>query len=406
VAPGEGGSKRSLRAPLASWWNATPDDWLLEFLESRGVLVWLRRGIAGAGGGFAVLLALALCSPAGPQHPVARSVAAALIVLGLGRMLWWLFRPWPTATQARWSIGAADVVIALACWLNATPLFGLASTSVFLLPGAYLTFFHGAKAQTAHVAWVVLITVSLAIAVGVAPGQSGGWALAAAMALICLAVSIGILPVLQLGFWLIRRNAADSLVDPLTGLANRRGLDHQLDRLPARSGRGSMCVFSIDLDQFKAVNDRHGHAAGDDVLIQTADRIRAAMGSGALTARTGGEEFVVVGLLEPSSVRPLAERIRDAIAGETDPSVTASIGVAVTTAHDLPRDREISRVLRCADAAMYEAKHQGGNTVTIHACAAYSEACGRSPGSRRDATLSNPITAATPRLRYPFDPTG
>jgi diguanylate cyclase (GGDEF)-like protein len=385
MAPGEGGSKQSLRALLAQWWNQTPDGWLLDFLESRGVLVWLRRDIAGVGAGFAILVALAMCSPAGPQHPVARSVAAVLIVLGIGRTLWWLFRPWPTVRQSQWSIGAADVVIALACWLDAAPLFGLASTSVFLLPGAYLTFFHGHKAQAAHVGWVVLTTVSLAIAAGLAPGLGGGWALATAMALICLAVSIGVLPVLELGFWLVRRNAADSLVDPLTGLANRRGLDHQLDRLPARSGRGSMCVFSIDLDHFKAINDRHGHAVGDGVLIQTADRIRSTMGAGALTARIGGEEFVVIGLLEPSSVRLLAERIRDAIAGETDPSVTASIGVSVTTAHDLPRDREISRVLQCADAAMYEAKRQGGNTViTIHSCAAYAEACDRPPGTRRD----------------------
>jgi diguanylate cyclase (GGDEF)-like protein len=377
------GSNRNPRKLLAAWWNEKPDAWLLEFLESRGVLVWLRHGVAGAAGGFAIILALAMCSPAGPQHPVPRTLTAILIVLALVRMFWWLFRSWPTATQSRWSIGAADVVLALACWLDAAPLFGLACTSMFLLPGTYLTFFHGAKAQTAHVGWVVLVIGTLAIRVGAAESGQRGWALAAAMAVLCLIVTIGILPVLQAGFWAVRHNAADSLVDPLTGLANRRGLDHQLDRLPACSGRGSMCVFSIDLDHFKAINDRHGHAVGDSVLIRTAERIQAVAGPDALTARIGGEEFVVIGLLEPTSVRLLAERIRQAIADGTDPLITASIGVAVTTAHGLPRNREISMVLECADTAMYEAKRRGGNTFAIHSCAAYAEAHSRPPGSYR-----------------------
>jgi diguanylate cyclase (GGDEF)-like protein len=166
-----------------------------------------------------------------------------------------------------------------------------------------------------------------------------------------------------------------------------------------------MCVFSIDLDHFKGINDRHGHTVGDSVLIRTAERIQAVTGSDALTARIGGEEFVVISLLEPASVRLLAEHIRQAIADGAEPLITASIGVASTTAHDLPRNREISRALECADAAMYEAKRLGGNAVTIHSCAAYADACSRFPGSCRSNALPNPTISATPRLPDPFDAT-
>jgi diguanylate cyclase (GGDEF)-like protein len=370
----------SLGQLLSTWRNDTSQRWLLHFLESRGVLVWIRRAVAGAGAALAMVVVLMMGAATGPQHPLARLLDWAVAVMALGWMIRWLLRPWPGVVQSLWLIGGADVAIALACWLDSDPLIGLAGTSAFLLPGVYVMFFHGAKAQLAHVGWVVLTVVTLAIAVGRSGPGLTGWSSAAAGALLSLIVTTWTLPALQLGFWLARQNAVDSLIDPLTGLANRRGLDYRLNRLPARSGSGSMCVFAVDLDDFKTINDRHGHQVGDRVLTQIAAGIQATMGAGALIARTGGEEFVAIALLESSSVRLLAERVRHAIADATDPPVTASIGVTVTTAHDLPRNDEITVALECADTAMYRAKRQGGNTVTVYSCPAYAEEIGRVAG--------------------------
>jgi diguanylate cyclase (GGDEF)-like protein len=141
-----------------------------------------------------------------------------------------------------------------------------------------------------------------------------------------------------------------------------------------------VCVFAVDLDGFKNVNDRYGHPTGDHVLKQTAARIQATMGPGAVIARTGGEEFVAIDLLEPPSAPVVAERLRHAIAAATDPPVTASIGVAVTATHDLPSSHEIIPLLAYADAVMYHAKHQGGNTITVHSFTACADVMGDPEG--------------------------
>ena len=86
--------------------------------------------------------------------------------------------------------------------------------------------------------------------------------------------------------------------DPLTGLLNRRGLRSRLERLtrPPVAGRtlSNVAVAVLDLDEFKLINDRHGHQVGDEVLAEVARRIHTVAGAGALVARTGGEEFMLV----------------------------------------------------------------------------------------------------------------
>jgi diguanylate cyclase (GGDEF)-like protein len=148
--------------------------------------------------------------------------------------------------------------------------------------------------------------------------------------------------------------------DPLTGLANRRLLDELLAASLSRVERSCepVQVVYVDLNDFKAVNDIHGHAAGDAVLQETARRFKAAVRVGDIVARVGGDEFVLV--LQPAvdAFEAFRTRVDCALAEPIDVgggikvSCTASIGLADsrTTGTDP------ARLLSAADANMYGRK--------------------------------------------------
>jgi diguanylate cyclase (GGDEF)-like protein len=154
--------------------------------------------------------------------------------------------------------------------------------------------------------------------------------------------------------------------DALTGVLNRRGFEPVLDRERARARReGSpLALLVIDVDHFKRVNDQHGHPAGDRVLARLAALlVRLSRGSD-VTARIGGDEFVV---LLPATGREgalsLAERIRQAVAQENligignGEAVTVSIGVSLDDGNG-----DCAAIAE-ADAALYRAKHLGRDRV-------------------------------------------
>ncbi len=148
--------------------------------------------------------------------------------------------------------------------------------------------------------------------------------------------------------------------DPLTELANRSLFGDQLHAAIARSGHSRLSLALVDLDDFKAVNDTLGHQAGDELLVEVAERLRQSVRPNDLVARLGGDEFAI--LLEhiaPGSVGVAAERILFALVEPITVQgqellVQASIGVASV----LPDD-DASSLLRHADLAMYEAKAAG-----------------------------------------------
>lgn len=154
--------------------------------------------------------------------------------------------------------------------------------------------------------------------------------------------------------------------DMLTGIPNRGTILEAVNRERARQIRdgGSFGVILADLDHFKAVNDTHGHLAGDIVLKEAACRMRACVRSYDSVGRYGGEEFlIVVPTGDGNSTAAVAERVRQAISEkpvmtESGPiSVTASLGIAVSI------DRDAKEVLRSADEALYCAKARGRNRV-------------------------------------------
>jgi diguanylate cyclase (GGDEF)-like protein len=153
--------------------------------------------------------------------------------------------------------------------------------------------------------------------------------------------------------------------DPLTGLANRAGLNHAAARVLASAGRTGrhVLVVVIDLDDFKPVNDRYGHAAGDLVLTLVGTRLRNLFGAGAAIARLGGDEFAVLGLLPTASdpdqaAAALRANVATALAhpirhGERVLTVSASVGVLIAPPVNRP---PLAELLAAADHDMYAAK--------------------------------------------------
>jgi diguanylate cyclase (GGDEF)-like protein len=157
-----------------------------------------------------------------------------------------------------------------------------------------------------------------------------------------------------------------SLTDRLTGLCNRRKLDHVLEAEIRRAKRyGSVfSVLMIDLDHFKDINDAFGHAAGDLVLVRTADVLAGGTRETDIIGRWGGEEFLVV--CPETDLRQamvLAEHLRlelGLVWGTDGVAVTASFGLAVYSG-----DTQPSSLLARADAALYRAKQEGRNRVAV-----------------------------------------
>jgi diguanylate cyclase (GGDEF)-like protein/PAS domain S-box-containing protein len=163
--------------------------------------------------------------------------------------------------------------------------------------------------------------------------------------------------------------------DHLTGLANRALFNERLDRAVARHHRDGdgVAVMFCDLDGFKAINDEHGHAAGDLVLSVIADRLRLVTRETDTTARVGGDEFVIVceGVTDDAELAHLAERVIDAVTGPitlpevgrtAQPPVRIRVGISIGVGVAGPSRTDVDpdRLLTLADTAMYQAKAGGG----------------------------------------------
>jgi diguanylate cyclase (GGDEF)-like protein len=169
-----------------------------------------------------------------------------------------------------------------------------------------------------------------------------------------------------------------SVTDSLTGLFNYRSLRETVRREAERAGRfgRKLAVLALDLDHFKEINDRYGHAAGDSVLAEFAQRIKYEIREVDFAFRQGGEEFVVL-LPETDEVggTAVAERLCAALRAAPitlvegiTVAVTVSIGVAVLPDHG----QSGAALLRAADEALYAAKTAGRDTFRVAGDTAYA----------------------------------
>lgn len=213
--------------------------------------------------------------------------------------------------------------------------------------------------------WVVLYAVlffsPLGIAVQVGLVMAGYWVISALyddsgtdrLTPLEPVVQVSIIATTGIVCALLARARETSEIDPLTRVANRRGLDHALDLALQRAERVDprLNVAMIDVDHFKAINDQNGHVIGDQVLQQLTTTWRPLLRQEDFVGRRGGDEFLVVlPGCTPADAAAILERLRDAAPGE----VTCSVGAASWRPGD-----SASMLVSKADAALYEAKRRG-----------------------------------------------
>ncbi len=347
--------------PVPQWWRQNDHfDWLALYLNTRGIrLIW-RAMIASVIAAIAVVPTAVLFSPSLPHYPAAVYVASVASGFGVTVALLWLMR-WPTRGQSLLYSLAGSVCIAAACLVQVDPLAGLLGCSAFAMLGGYIAFFHTPVDMMVN--FVIATTTAALLTTRLI--RSYDAVVAGCAFLLVLALNVAFPFAMQ---WLIQALGSDlrrSSRDTLTGLLIRRAFYQSayallLDR---REGPSYLVVAMIDLDNFKRLNDTHGHSIGDKALIEVAGALRLTCPPTSIIARFGGEEFVVADTYRTDDINDVAEKWRRAVA-DISYRVTASIGIAsapLRVSFD-PAERElIDDLVNHADTAMYAAKRAGGN---------------------------------------------
>src|SRR4051812_4020482 len=339
--------------PRASWLCPTPNDRerfldMQERLRPARIVTMLS------------LTATALVAASHAGWPMLAAAIATLVVVSVGGAgLERKARPelWVFASTIVWLQLALSVAVVV-CGGPAGGAASLLAIPVVMVAARFNN--RGLVAGAPISALLVVLTT-----VGLDPGYVAAHPQAVMVPLtLVLSVAVYVSPLVASD----ERHRANSTLDQLTGLLNRRALEPRFAEVAEQAALGGQPVSLVlaDIDHFKRINDEHGHVVGDDVLREVAAPMRASLRSFELLYRFGGEEFLL--LLpgaESHDAAAIAESLRAAVAA-LEPqglSLTGSFGVATAEGDGLRLDDLFDE----ADRALYAAKHRGRNRVVTHA---------------------------------------
>lgn len=348
-------------AALKRWWQQPGQyDWFSGYLHAHEFSGAARSMMAAISGSLALCLVALLFSVDGPRGAIPVAMTWTAFAGGVVGMILWTAR-WPTNTQSVRFALVTNTSIALACLAHPDPMAALIGCIAFTTSGAYLAFFHTSK----YVFYNFTIAAGVAVFQAVRLASAGHVVLAGVDLFLVLQVNIALPLAIQILIRALGSDLTHADLDPLTGLCNRRAFQHQtLGLVMARPVPNMFLLIAvIDLDDFKALNDRHGHSAGDRALVEVANALRMSTRDTAVVSRSGGEEFTVADTSHAGDPLPLARRICEHIAG-LPVGVTASVGTAVAPlsgVHDGQYQPLVDYLVGAADNAMYRAKRSGGN---------------------------------------------
>ena len=311
---------------------------------------------------FVACLTVLLTSHDGPRGPIPVAMTWAAVVGGLAGIALFSWR-WPPRAQSLAFIVVVNASMALACLAHPNPLAALIGCIAFATSGAYAAFFH----STGWVLYNFGVAASVTTLQAIRLASAGHPALAGVDWWLVVEVNIA----LPLGGQILVRALSGDLLradtDPLTGLLNRRAFHRKaLGMIETRPNNATyLIVMLIDLDNFKVLNDTHGHNAGDQALMRTAHLLSATANPHAVIARSGGEEFLLATTASTCTAESQAAQLCAAMAA-APAGITASIGAACILLDDTaPADHDtlLKELITAADTAMYAAKRNGGNQL-------------------------------------------
>ncbi len=237
------------------------------------------------------------------------------------------------------------------------------NTVVWAFPALFIGYFLLPRRQAQVVSLVMALAVPLAVFSIV--GASSGLRAFAAMVLTVAMINVVLSVVGELQSALVQQ----AITDPLTGAWNRRHFDDRLMQMQQQPpldavDRAPNVLLALDIDHFKTVNDRHGHAVGDEVLKALVQLVNQRKREGDQLFRTGGEEFVLLlPRILPEDARRVAEELRQRVeTTELAPGLRVTVSIGLSP--QLP-GRVASPWLAAADGALYEAKRKGRNRVVV-----------------------------------------
>jgi len=283
-----------------------------------------------------------------------------------------LICPWPSFRNFAIIAVAADISLGVATFYPTDPVYALFTSVALTLPGGIICAELDRTAMRAHSCWVGAV---LALHAVFALSAAAGWqerTLIASFILSTGAVLFGTFAMqLSLRDVLIetaRLHAHNAVHDQLTQMLNRRGLWEQMPQLVQGAAPSDRIVVALlDLDEFKQINDAHGHEVGDAVLVSVARSVIACSPRGALVARVGGEEFAVIAVLpQDRRVSAIASDLLESVRDNDAPAyATASVGIASESVAVLQAGAGVNGLLSKADVAMYKAKRAGGDRYVV-----------------------------------------